>query len=198
MRKHYLNHRTNEDTASATLAMKWHRAGDLVQVNTYYNEPHKTGLVNVVHIPGADPVKKGRNAAEENRNHCKHIAREIEAYTDGNVYHCPECGEEIRIPDDVGDKYRCPHCHTVADIDDYEQCSIWDYMSDILDIEYRCGSDKEYRSCKIMVACGGPNIYIDTASAMVKLYWWTEYAEYPLSYSARDAIDEWAEEYWNI
>ena len=49
-----------------------------------------------------------------------------------------------------------------------------------------------------MVACGGPNIYIDTASALVKLYWWTEYAEYPLSYSARDAIDEWAEEYWNI
>lgn len=129
-------------------------------------------------------------AADENRDHCKHIALEAEAYTDGAVHRCPECDNEIRFPDNVGDKYRCPHCHAVNDVDDYEQLSIWDYMSDILDIEYRCGSDKEYRSCKIMVACGGPNIYIDTASAMVKLYWWTEYAEYPLSYAARDAIDE--------
>lgn len=197
MRKHYINIRTGEDTASATQAMKWHRAGDMVQVNTFYNEPHKTGLANVVHIPGADPVKKERNAAEENRNHCKHIALEIEAYADGNVYRCPECGEEIKMPDDVGDKYRCPHCHTAADVDDYEQLSVWDFLNDVFDIEYRCSSNKEYRSVRIMVACGGPNIYIDTSDAMVKLYWWNERAEYPLSYDARDAIDEWAEEYWN-
>ena len=135
---------------------------------------------------------------DENRSRCKRIADELEAYVDGLVYRCPECGEIHRFPATVGDKYRCPYCHTVADIEDYEQLSIWDYMSDILDIEYRCGSDREYRSCKITVACGGPNIYIDTASAMIKLYWWTEYAEYPLSYAARDAIDEWAEEYWNM
>lgn len=196
MRKHYINIRTGDDTASATQAMKWHKAGDMVQVNTFYNEPHKTGLANVVHVPGAK--QKERSAAEENRQHCKHIAEEAEAYAAGAVHRCPECDEEIRFPDNVGDKYRCPHCHNVVDIDEYEQLSIWDYMNDILDIEYRCGSDKEYRSCKIMVACGGPNIYIDTASALVKLYWWTEYAEYPLSYDARDAIDEWAEEYWNI
>jgi len=171
------------ETDSATQAMQWHREGRDV-------------IVNGITVHGVK--QKERNAAEENRNHCKHIAREIEAYTDGNVYRCPECDEEIRFPDNVGDKYRCPHCHNVADVDEYEQLSIWDYMSDILDIEYRCGSDREYRSCKIMVACGGPNIYIDTAGALVKLYWWTEYAEYPLSYEARDAIDEWAEEYWNI
>jgi predicted RNA-binding Zn-ribbon protein involved in translation (DUF1610 family) len=196
MRKHYINIRTGDDTASATQAMRWHRAGDMVQVNTFYNEPHKTGLANVVHVPGAK--QKERSAADENRSHCKHIALEAEAYADGAVHRCPDCGEEIRFPNNVGDKYRCPHCHTVTDVDDYEQLSIWDYMSDILDIEYRCGSGREYRSCKIMVACGGPNIYIDTADAMVRLYWWTEYAEYPLSYDARNAIDEWAEEYWNI
>lgn len=189
--KLYINNRTQDYTFKATEAIVWHRAGDEVRVLN-------CNTISFVDIPGADPVKKERNAAEENRNHCKHIATEIEAYADGNVYHCPECGEEIRMPDDVGDKYRCPHCHTVADIEDYEQLSIWDYMTDILDIEYRCGSDREYRSCKIMVACGGPNIYIDTAAAMVKLYWWTEYAEYPLSYAACDAIDEWAEEYWNM
>lgn len=193
MRKHYLNVRTHEDTNRASQAMKWHRNGDEVQINIFYNEPHKTGLANVVHVPGAIQKK-----TDENREQCKHIAKEVEAYANGEICKCPECGEEIRLPDNVGDKFKCPHCHTVNDFNDLEQLGIWDYMSDILDIEYRCGSDKEYRSCKICVACGGPNIYIDTASAMVKLYWWTEYAEYPLSYEARDIIDEWAEEYWNL
>lgn len=134
----------------------------------------------------------------ENREHCKAIAERLDAIAAGNIYRCPECGEEIRMPYDVGDKYRCSHCHAVNDVIDYEQLSIWDYMSDILDIEYRCRSDREYRSCKIMVACGGPNIYIDTAARAVLLYWWTDSAEYPLSHAACDAIDEWAEEYWNI
>lgn len=195
MRKHYLNHRTGEDTASATQAMKWHRAGDLVQVDTYYNEPHKTGLANVVHIPGA--TRPERNAEKENRAHCKHIAQKVEAYADGLVYRCPECNDIIHLPDDVGDKYRCPDCGAVQDIEDLEQLSIWDYMSDILDLEYRVGSDREYRSCRIMVAFGGPNIYIDTASRSVELYWWNERANYLLSSDACDAIDEWAEEYWS-
>ena len=180
------------ETVTAAQAMQWHRAGGDIAVYDVENGQRRFRIC----IDGAP--KKERSAADENRQHCKHIAKEAEAYADGAVRRCPDCGEEIRFPDNVGDKYRCPHCHTVADVGDYEQLSIWDYMNDILDIEYRCGSDKEYRSCKIMVACGGPNIYIDTASALVKLYWWTEYADYPLSYEARDAIDEWAEEYWNI
>ena len=171
------------ETDSATQAMQWHREGRDV-------------IVNGITVHGAK--QKERSAAEENRQHCKRIAREAEAYANGAVHRCPECDEEIRFPDNVGDKYRCPHCHKVADVDDYEQLSIWDFLNDVYDAEYRVGSDKEYRSVKIMVACGGPNIYIDTASTLVKLYWWTEYAEYPLSYDARDAIDEWAEEYWNI
>ena len=190
MNKFYV---VNDNFVSAAEAMTAHRAGKIVAVGIYTDD---IKFIKKIIIPGAK--QKERSAADENRQHCKHIALEAEAYADGAVHHCPDCGEEIRFPDNVGDKYRCPHCHNVADVDDYEQLSIWDYMSDILDIEYRCGSDREYRSCKIMVACGGPNIYIDTASAMVKLYWWTEYAEYPLSYEARDAIDEWAEEYWNI
>lgn len=193
MKKFYV---VNGEYVSAAAAMAAHRNGLPVDVATVAFSDKQWDLVKLVNIPGAK--QKERSAADENRSHCKHIAKEAEAYADGAVHRCPDCGEEIRFPDNVGDKYRCPHCHNVADVDEYEQLSIWDYMSDILDIEYRCGSDRGYRSCKIMVACGGPNIYIDTASAMVKLYWWTEYAEYPLSYEARDAIDEWAEEYWNI
>lgn len=193
MKKFYV---VNGEYVSAAAAMAAHRNGQPVDVASVAFSDKQWNLVKLVSVSGA--VQPERNADDENRQHCKHIAKEVEAYANGEIYKCPECGEEIRLPDDVGDKYRCPHCHEVNDVDDLEQLSIWDYMSDILDIEYRCSSNKEYRSCRICVAWGGPNIYIDTASAMVKLYWWNEYAEFPLSYEARDAVDEWAEEYWNM
>jgi predicted RNA-binding Zn-ribbon protein involved in translation (DUF1610 family) len=197
MRKSYLNHRTDETTASATQAMKWHRAGDLVQVNTYYNEPgRKTGLANVVHVPGA--AQPARTAEDENRAHCKNIAQELDAYVNGEVYRCPDCGEILHLPDDVGDRYRCPHCEAVNDVDDLEQLGIWDFLSDVFDVEYRCGSDREYRSVRVMVACGGPNIYLDSASRDVELYWWSERSRYPMSYDAAEALDEWANELWNM
>lgn len=196
MRKHYINSRTGEDTASATLAMKWHRAGDMVQVNTFYNEPHKTGLANVVHIPGAPQNK--RNADDENREHCRRIAQDVEDYAEGRVYRCPDCNEIITLPDDVGDKYRCPDCGTVYEIDEMEPQSLYDYFEDCLDIEFRVSgrSRDALRSVQIMVACGGPNIYIDTATKQVELYWWTDRANYPISYSACDEIDDWAAEFW--
>ena len=48
-----------------------------------------------------------------------------------------------------------------------------------------------------MVACGGPNIYIDTADQKVKLYWRGDYADYMIDQDAANAVDQWAEEYWN-
>lgn len=177
-------------TYSATQGMRWHRNGQAVRVHLI-----ETGEITAV-IPGAK--QKERSAADENRSHCKHIAQSVEAYANGEYFRCPECGEEYHAPGNMGDKFKCPHCGEVIEFNDLEFLGIWDYMSDILDIDFIVSRDREYRSCKVCVAWGGPNIYIDTASAYVKLYWWTEYAEYPLSYAARDAIDEWAEEYWNM
>lgn len=136
----------------------------------------------------------------ENREHCKRIAEELEAYADGTVYRCPECGEVIRwdneqYNDDKG-TYTCDCCGTSFDESDLESLSILDFIQDAYDIEYRVGSDREYRSVKIMVACGGPNIYIDTARRLVTLRWWTDYAECPISSTACDALDEYMEEYW--
>lgn len=136
----------------------------------------------------------------ENRETCKRIAHELENYVDGNVRRCPECGEIIERYDwdGVGDKFKCPNCGSVVDADDLETLGIYDYMEDVLDIEYRTGGRNadDLRSVRVMVACGGPNIYIDTASASVRLYWWGDKAEYPISYEARDAVDEWASEIW--
>jgi predicted RNA-binding Zn-ribbon protein involved in translation (DUF1610 family) len=133
---------------------------------------------------------------QKNRLHCKSIADDIDDYVSGRVFKCPECGEIITVNDDR-EKHLCS-CGYVDDIDEFEQLSIYDYLEDVLDIEYRIGSDKELRSVQIMVACGGPNIYLDTASKRVELYWWGDSADYPLSSDAVASIDEWVEELYNI
>jgi hypothetical protein len=141
----------------------------------------------------------------ENREHCKYIAEEIESYAAGNMYRCPECGEEIEIEDldeitaetENGEtRYMLP-CTCVTEYEP-EQLGLYDYFKDVLDIEYRVDSDrKTLRSVSLMVACGGPNIYIDTATKNVELYWWGDRANYPLSYEVCDEINEWAQELWN-
>lgn len=194
-KKIYRNNRTNETTLKAAEAMNWHRNGDSIYVGHLIHPRNNKNAHYFIVVDGA--TRKERDADRENWEHCRRIAEEVEAYADGLVHRCPDCGNRIQLPENVGDKYRCPDCGQVHDLDDLEQLSIWDYMEDILDIEYRCGSDRKYRSCQIMVAYGGPNIYIDTASGAVELYWWTDRAKYYLDSDAVSAVDDWAEEYWN-
>lgn len=143
----------------------------------------------------------------ENFEHCEHIAKTLELYTDGNGYKCPHCEnvhhmneyEESEHENESGETcYTCPNCGGEIEESELESVSVYDYFdSDIYDIEYRCGSRKEYRSARIMVACGGPNIYIDTKARAVLLYWWNESAEYPLTSSACEAVDSYFEDLFN-
>ena len=48
-----------------------------------------------------------------------------------------------------------------------------------------------------MVACGGPNIYVDTGSKAVELYWWTDRASYSLLSETAEAITAEFEELYN-
>lgn len=187
-RYYWLDGSGRNETTSATTAMKWHRQGKNLVVSGW----NPDGTEYYRNIRGAAPAEK----PDENWEHCKAIAEDLEAYAEGEMHRCPECGEIHRIPEYVGDKYKCPSCGAVVDTEDLEQLGIYDYLQDTYDIEYRCGSDKEYRSVRIMIACGGPNIYIDTAEKAVLLYWWTDRARYYLSDSTVNAVDEWAEELW--
>jgi hypothetical protein len=134
----------------------------------------------------------------ENREWCKGIVERLEAIAEGRMYRCPECGEYVE------DNRLFCDCGAQVDLigDDesepWEQVSFYDYFEGgIYDVEFRVGSDRQYRSVKIMVACGGPNIYIDTAARAVLLYWWTDRAEFPIDPDTVEAIDEWAEEWFN-
>ncbi len=132
----------------------------------------------------------------ENRNHCKHIAEEIEAYAEGRIYKCPHCGEEFDIneAEETENGHICPSCKEEIEEGDAEQMSLYDYFDDIYDIEYRISGSGDFRSVCIMVACGGPNIYIDTGTKQVELYWWGDRANFPIHYDTVDEIDSYFEE----
>lgn len=142
----------------------------------------------------------------ENLEWCKRIALNLESYYNGEVYKCPECGEEFDLYNDGNymsadnsedgvEKATCPCCGYVSEYsNEFEPMSLWDYFTDCYDIEYRFGSDRTLRSVCIMVACGGPNIYIDTGSKRVELYWWGDRASYPIDNDVCQEIDSLFEE----
>ena len=57
--------------------------------------------------------------------------------------------------------------------DENEQ-SAFDYLQDALDIQYIVDGNKEYLGARILVAFGGPNIWINTQSKQVEGYWWQD------------------------
>lgn len=132
----------------------------------------------------------------DNRNHCKAIADRLEAITDGRLYKCPECGEYVE------DNSLFCECGCQVDLigndenEPWEMVSFYDYFENALDIDYIVNSSKEYKACRIMIAFGGPNIYVNTWERQVQLYWWNESASFYLSMETCDAIDEWAESYF--
>lgn len=155
---------------------------------------------------------------EEHNEHCKRTAEGLRAYAAGEVYRCPVCGGEVVEDGELNEApvYRCECGQRFAEdedgqlreyypeeegaeqwgeeVDELEQLGLIDYFNDCLDIEYRVGSDRKYRSCRVLVAWGGPNIYIDSGSGNVELYWWGEGGSWPLDNYTRQQMDELFEE----
>jgi hypothetical protein len=55
-----------------------------------------------------------------------------------------------------------------------EPMSAYDYLSDALDIEYIVSRDGSYLGARVLVAFGGPNIWINTRTKTVEGYWWSD------------------------
>jgi len=47
-----------------------------------------------------------------------------------------------------------------------------DYLEDALDIQYIVNGEGEYLGARVLVAFGGPNIWIDTLNERVEGAWW--------------------------
>jgi len=60
-----------------------------------------------------------------------------------------------------------------SDGDDY---SAYDYLEGVLDIEYIVSSKGDYLGARVLVAFGGPNIWVNTRTNTVEGQWWGDSA----------------------
>lgn len=89
---------------------------------------------------------------------------------------CTECGA------DLGKSSFCPECEA----GNPDTLSGFDYIADVLDINWILDSNRAFKGARLLVAFGGPNIWIDTAKQTVEGHWWGD--SYTASYS-RDEMD---------
>ena len=134
-----------------------------------------------------------------NAEYVKDIANTLEQIHNGEVAYCPYCGkmfkwDSVKFNEEDNTEY-CPDCN-----EEVVNMFMSDYFNDdsIYNIEYRAPSKHDdINSVSVMVACGGPNIYIDTGDKKVKLYWYMDYAECDISTGCADEITAYFNELWN-
>lgn len=136
----------------------------------------------------------------DNTVHCIEIAHELDAIASGGMIRCPECGEIVSIPYIKGEdvKLDCGCKVDIDDLDDLDEVAMWDYLLDaVFDVKYTVDNDLDYVSARAMIAFGGPNIYIDTATSRVELFWGSSETHAYIDYRTRDAIDAYFEDEYN-
>lgn len=77
---------------------------------------------------------------------------------------------------------------------DGEQMSAYDYLQDALDIEYIVNGKGEYLGARVLVAFGGPNIWINTRTGTVEGAWWADRAN--ASFTDNIGLDDALSELW--
>ena len=92
--------------------------------------------------------------------------------------------------------YIMPDGEQIA-FEDLEIADIGDYFDDFYDIDYVIGGDKHYKACRVLVAFGGPNIYIDTWEKEVQLFRWSDTAIADIPDELCVAIDDFFEVLYN-
>lgn len=126
---------------------------------------------------------------DENTAHCKSIVDDLESIVNGEL-----------LTDEYGELYdlkkvdKCVQGEYIERME-LEYYSLYDYLErDVLDIKYLVDSRREYAGIELLVAFGGPNIYVSTISGKVELYWWGDYASWNIPGYVQDALNEFGEE----
>ena len=112
-------------------------------------------------------VKKSETCEEQLRRMCKNIADGITE------------PQETTAKEEFGELEK--RTETAAD-----------WMTDTYDIRYLVDRDKRYMGAEIMVAGGGPTIWVDTWRAVVKGYWGADRVECPFIDNL--GLDDYCEE----
>jgi len=75
---------------------------------------------------------------------------------------------------------------------DDEDFNVFDYLQDALDIEYTVNNRGEYLGARVLVAFGGPNIWVNTRTHTVEGHWWGDsaYASFTDNIGLDEALRE--------
>tara|TARA_R100001443_G_C3269355_1_gene157633 strand:+ start:87 stop:428 length:342 start_codon:yes stop_codon:yes gene_type:complete len=99
------------------------------------------------------------------------------------------CEEQlIRMCKNIADSITNP----VDNSEHGEQASVASWMDGVYDIEWITHQDHSYKSARLLVAGGGPNIWVNLLGNTVDGYWWGDHCKVPFSDNL--GLDEYLED----
>ena len=99
------------------------------------------------------------------------------------------CEEQlIRMCNNIADSITNP----VDNSEHGEQASVASWMDGVYDIEWITHQDHSYKSARLLVAGGGPNIWVNLLGNTVDGYWWGDHCKVPFSDNL--GLDEYLED----
>lgn len=120
---------------------------------------------------------------------CEEIAKTLKSIAEDYLCSCPECDEYYYVGDSmVIDSIFCPNCG--EELEEQHFVMVQDYLSDWIDIEYTVDAERKYKGVKVMIAWGGPDIYINTNTCAIEMCWWDKKDYYPITGLVTDMVDE--------
>lgn len=98
--------------------------------------------------------------------------------------------EHVKDIAEVLNKLSDSYFYWDIDTEEPDDNSDSNYFDDIYNLTcYLNMFDKSIDGYRIMVACGGPNIYVDTKAMKVEGFWGGDEAYYPITYDTAKNID---------
>ena len=116
---------------------------------------------------------------KELERYCKNIREELD-----QLYEADYTDEELEAAE-------------VKFQEEGEAYDLWSYFNDVLDVEYTISSRGDFLGCRIAVALGGPNIWIDTRRGEIFGAWGTDRVSVWLPSEICNEIDAIFEDLYN-
>ena len=183
----YLDYVRPADIAAELAAMEAERTTPAPDPDAVTLAPADAAQVWTEDGETVTPEETTTDEQKEEEKPMSTTANELQKYVDGiaadlrRLYEADPTDEEREAAEENG-----------------EDCDLYSYFSDVLDIEYTISSRGDYLGARISVALGGPNIYIDTREGEVKGYWGTDRAERWIPSEICEEIDSIMEEYYGM
>ena len=103
------------------------------------------------------------------------------------------CEEQLRrMCKDIADSISEPLERTDGETGEKRQETASDWMGGVYDIEWICYQDKTYKAARLLVAGGGPNIWVNLQDMNVEGYWGGDKVLEPFTDNL--GLDEYLEE----